>query len=1112
MKPFLVKSLLKKDHFEPTKKRKIKWWKILLAFVGLCFGVVLLTFIYAIITAPSLDAIRSFTFAESTIIYDKTGEHKLFTVYGEENRKIVSIDEVSQNFVNALLAAEDDDFFSHHGLDYGGITKAVCYEASSHLGLGTLGGFCPPRGGSTLTNQLVDNIFADQGRTYIQKLQEWYLSFRIESSMEKNEILELYMNKVSFGRVLGVETASQAFFGKSAKDLSVAEGAILAALVQKPTYYSPWGSHAFTDTTLSKEEIEQKGYTSYQEIYDLPGITILVGLRGQEVTLANDAIDYFPGRADWVLKRMKALNFINETEYQQATEDLKTLEFQEFRQDISAPHFVFYVQEVLEENFGKELIEKGGLEVITTIDYDLQTKAEEIISKRAEINEENFGAKNAALVSIETKTGYITTMVGSRDYWDNENDGQVNVILQKRLPGSSFKPIVYATAFLSGKLAPGSVLFDVETNFGAGWIPQNYDGKFNGPVSLREALGRSLNIPAIKACFIVGADKVVELSNQIGITLYNDADFFGNAIALGAGEVRPLDMAQGFSVLANNGKKIPLSPILLVRDRQGNILLDNRELPTEFEEVMDPQVAYLVTDVLSDTSARGPGWNQYLQLNGRPNAAKTGTSNKKINNRPMPLDAWTVGYTPDFTTIVWTGNNDSSVMYWNANGFDVAGPIWKEFMEEAHKEVEVKKFEVPTGIKIIPVSRFSGKLPLPDTDEKLITKEKFASFALPKDTDDALKIIEVEKISGKLPNEYTPAEALEKRAILNFHAYYPDKASWENPVKEWLSEKGREFVAEFGVEKFMAKAPTETTTLYTEELANQKPSITINSPINYGIVTPPFADVRTSIEAPNGVKNVEFFWNDELKTSSITYPYNGTITIPNGTERGSNHKIKVIVYDQYYYTSSAEIEVKIGSDDSPPEVEIKYPTKEESVPANTTVSFLVDAYDARSAVDRVDFYLDNKKIGSSKTSPYNLSYKTPSSLGRHTLKVTVFDTAGNQKTTETSFNISNEYNNSDKFAIFDPIDGKKVNEGDVVQVSVGVTKEMAENFEGLTIYLQKDGGKKIALAEFGVNDLSSERMFKTAFIQGINTSEIFAKVNFNGKNFYSERVKVYTKK
>jgi hypothetical protein len=337
-----------------------------------------------------------------------------------------------------------------------------------------------------------------------------------------------------------------------------------------------------------------------------------------------------------------------------------------------------------------------------------------------------------------------------------------------------------------------------------------------------------------------------------------------------------------------------------------------------------------------------------------------------------------------------------------ANGFDTASLIWKEFMEEAHKDLEVVNFKVPQGITIIPVSIFSGKLPLtdgdgklllPDIDGKFLVKEKFASFALPKDFDNSLKIIEVDSVSGKLPTEWTPKEAIEKRAILNFHSYYPDKQNWENSVLDWVNENGREFVAQFGIEKFMYTAPTGEDNVHNAQSASNKPIINIISPEDNGIITPPLVNVRVQISAKNkGVKEVKAYFDEDFQDSSTTYPYDTKIRIPKSAS--GFHTIRIEAIDNLFYTSSKEIEVKIGSDNNPPILKILYPSGKINI--SSKLNIMVDAYDNESAIKRIDFYIDGEKFASKNHQPFNLTYEKELEEGEHTLEVVAIDTMGNE--------------------------------------------------------------------------------------------------------------------
>ena len=1106
-----ISKEIKRNRFFKTKNTLFKnWKKILLWFLLISFLAITLfigIFLWQNLKdLPKVEEIKKFTFAESTQIFDRTGKVKLYEVYGDEHRKIVPINKVSPNFISAVLAAEDDQFFSHPGLDFGGILMAVCHEVSKKVHLKNFGGLCPPRGGSTLTQQLIKNVILSNERTVSRKVKEWFLSRRIEKFFSKNEILELYVNQVSFGAISGIEIAAETFFNTSAKDLTIAQSAILAAVIRKPTFYSPWGNHVFVQITVTEEEIEKLKLKTRQDVLDLKGITVIDGLLGKTFPLYEGKEVFFPGRADWILERMKNLGFIRIEQYKIAQNELKKINFKKFRTDIKAPHFVMYVRELLEEKFDKEILEKGGLKVITTLDWDKQKKAEEIITEIATKNEENFATRNAALLSVSTKTGEIITMIGSRNFWDTENDGNVNVLLQKRLPGSAFKPIVFAAGFLAG-LSPSTVLFDSETDFGQDWIPQNYDGEFRGPVSLRQSLGHSLNIPSVKVCIIAGFKKVYELAKKMGIQLDREADFYGNAIALGGGEVKGIDLANAFSIFANNGQKIDFTPFLEIIDRKGNILF--KFSPTiEKEQILDEQVAFLINDILSDPENRGEGWNKYLQLQGRINASKTGTSNKRVNNVPYPFDTWTIGYTPQLTTVVWAGNSDGKVLNHSASGFNTASPIWKSFMEVAHQDLPIEEFTMPEKIKIIPVSLLSGKLPLEGTDEKLIIKEKFADFAVPTEHDDALTIIEVEKVSGKLPNQFTPLEALEKRAILNFHSFYPQNSDWEEPVIKWVEENGREFVAEFGVEKFLAELPNEESDLYTEKTSNKKPQVKFDFPQNLSTVTPPKIDVFPNITAKNGLLKTQFFWNGEFKKEIKPPQKSAVLYIPYDLKKNSLHKIKVVALDQLYYSNFAEIEVKIGGDNTPPEIDLIFPSSGEILQTGSTVNFLVNSFDKQSSISKVEFLINDKKIGTLKKRPFSQVFALKKDINHLKLQVKAFDFSGNSNQLVENFAVENKSQNINEFKIISPLNNSRVNKGETIKIAVTISSEMVPDFEKLIIFADSTSSPKTAIAQFNKKDLNQKRIFYSAFLAGNQDIEFSAKVYFAGKNFFSNKVNV----
>ncbi len=1057
------------EKYRPPKRRKILK-RILL---GLVFLMTLAVFAFSIILLnvlkdlPDIEDTRALIFPESTVLLDSSGTVELYSVHGNENRQVMPVEEMSPYIIRAILAAEDDGFYSHPGFDTGGIAKAFCHEF-----LGSLFGLCPRRGGSTITQQLVKNFFLTNERTLTRKLKELVLAYNMENRYSKDEILGIYLNGISFGSNLhGVETASQAFFRKSAKDVTPAEAAILASLVQRPTTYSPHGERAFSYVLLSDERIQEQGYETFDDINDLEGLTWMPGLVGDEVELANGKTAYFPGRADgYVLNRMIELELITDEEYQQARKDLLNIQFPEFRIQLTAPHFVIWVREQLETRFGADLIERGGLRVITSLDMDLQTLAEEAVEAQMEKNVTEYEASNAALVSLETKTGHVKALVGSADYWNEAIDGNVNIVLKKRLPGSSFKPITYAASFLTGKLSPGRVLFDVETNFGNGWTPQNYDGQFRGPVSVRNALGNSLNIPAVKAAIIAGPGAVYNLATQMGISFDFDSEFYGAAIALGGAEARPLDMAQAFSVFANNGKKVEPVAILRVEDRFGNLLYEapnQAEIETDEMQVLDPTIAYQVTHVLSDTAARGPGWNTRLQLSGRQNLAKTGTADKKVENIPWPADVWTIGATPQLTTAVWAGNADGTVLARRASGYDTAAPIWHSFMTTAHEELPAENFEVPSGISKIQLSKLSGQLPAENTPASLITEDIVSRINYPAENDSSLQLVEVDSVSGKLPTEFTPEAAKEEVAVLSMHSYFIDWPNWETPVQEWLAENKIEMLQGFGInaDEILSEAPTEFDDAHTNRTAENAPDIRFVDPQNGERVSPPRTSIQLDVNAPNGFEKVVFYWNDRI-LKSFDEEQNGYV-IPVSPNQTGRHTLTAKMTDTLKYTSERTIEVEITRDNDEPDVRFLNPRDGDQVSGGTEILLRVEADDRSGAVRIVDFYADDVDLGGIpvELGAFEKRFSVPNDDGELKLRAVATDYAGNTGETTITLEVEAKPESRD-FGIFSPRDGANTACNVNTRVTAGVARDMRADLERLEIWANLGRQTKVRVAEF----------------------------------------------
>lgn len=608
-------------------------YSLLLLFVIFCGAMV-----YMLRELPSPHNLtKQENYAVSTQIFDRNGT-LLYEIYADENRIPTSLETLPPYVYQASIAIEDQNFYKHFGFDVVAIIRALRTNLTGRR----------LEGGSTITQQLVKNALLTRERSISRKVKEAVLAVFTEILYSKDEILEMYLNYISYGGTsVGIESAAQSYFDKSASELTLAEAALLAGLPQAPSTYSPFGS----DPERAK------------------------------------------ARQLEVLRRMYEEGFI--TKLQQDEAGAEVLEFALSKTDIEAPHFVFYVRDYLYEEYGVETVEKGGLRVTTTLDLDLQKAAQASLSAEVEKLASADVGNGAALV-VKPNTGEILSMVGSKDYFNAEDDGQVNVTLRPRQPGSSIKPLVYATAFQEKLLNPGTILIDEPTCFEnpgqKPYCPKNYDGSFHGPVTIRQSLGNSYNIPAVKAIRIVGVETFMNQAAHMGITGWEDPSHYGLSLALGGGEVRMIDMAQAFSVLANEGVKIPLTPILEITDYRGNVIQENDieerkkalkevneyDIQTEgvAQRVMDRGPAYLASHIMQDNTARQQafGPRSALVIPNQVVSAKTGTTNDLKDN-------WTVGFTPEYLVISWVGNNDGSKMNGRVvSGVTGAAPIFNDIM------------------------------------------------------------------------------------------------------------------------------------------------------------------------------------------------------------------------------------------------------------------------------------------------------------------------------------------------------------------------------------------------------------------------------------------------
>ncbi|PIP26424.1 MAG: penicillin-binding protein [Candidatus Moranbacteria bacterium CG06_land_8_20_14_3_00_40_12] len=608
--------------------------RVFFYFSGLMFLLLGAAAVYLFWITPKAELVHR-QVAQTSIIYDRTGEHKLYEIHGEENRKVVTHEEIPDLMRLATIIAEDNSFYEHHGISLSAIIRSAAVNLRNS-GLS--------QGASTITQQLARNAFLTREKSWERKIKEIVLALKIEARYGKDEILDFYLNEIPYGsNAYGIQAAAFIFFGKNAADLSLDEAALLASLPKATNTYSPYGNNK--DLLITRQKM------------------ILENLKDK---VANED------------KKLVAEALAVDT----------LAKIIPLREKIEAPHLVFFVKDQLEKTYPREILEEGGLKIYTTLDYDMQKTAEATVKDYILANEKRYRAENGALVAINPQSGEILAMVGSRDYFDEKIDGEVNVAIQIRQPGSSFKPVVYAKAFEKG-YQPETIMIDVETNFGPDgtgkdYIPNNYNLNFNGPLPMRNTLAMSLNIPAVKTLYLAGIDETIDLAERLGITSLTRRSAYGLSLALGGGDMTLLEETAAFSVFANDGKRNPATAIARIIDHTGQEIVN---LAKKDEQVVDAQVARKINSILSDNSARAPvfGSQNAFFFKNRTIAGKTGTTQ---NFR----DAWTVGYTPRIAVGVWVGNNDNQPMQAGADGSVVAGSLWHKFMEAIISRYPEEKF------------------------------------------------------------------------------------------------------------------------------------------------------------------------------------------------------------------------------------------------------------------------------------------------------------------------------------------------------------------------------------------------------------------------------------
>ncbi len=618
----MEKSKKEGFNFKNYLKKFKKLLKLRFLFLSLLIASSAIFYFFILKDLPLPTKLSSSSTPQSTLIYDRNGK-LLYNIYDQKNQIFIPLSSVPKYMQQATIAIEDRNFYEHGAIDIKGMARAlVSIVFKKQL-----------QGGSTLTQQLVKNSLLTQERTIPRKIKEIILAFATEFIYSKNQILEMYLNQSPYGGTAwGVEAAAQRYFGKKAKDLNLEESALLAALPQSPTLYSPFGSRP----ELAKQrQIE-------------------------------------------VLKAMEKTGFITKEKKDKAQKT--PLKYKKISNEIEAPHFVLYIKDLLIQKYGEKTAQEGGLKVITTLDLDIQNAAQASLAAQIDKLPKSYRVSNGAAVVTDPGSGEILAMVGSKDYFDSEIDGNVNITTALRQPGSSIKPINYAVGLIN-KYNAATVFIDQPTCYpnqgGQNYCPVNYDGKWHGLVSIRHALGNSFNIPAVKMLKVNGVRAMIATASSMGITTFTDPDNYGLSLTLGGGEVRMVDMAQAFGIFANGGYRINLHPILKITDKNGKILEEYKPptSPIFGKKVLPEGVAFIISDILSDNGARlaAFGSSSELVIPGQTVSVKTGTTNDYKDN-------WTIGYTPSYLVTTWVGNNDNTQMSGVVSGVTGAAPIWNDIM------------------------------------------------------------------------------------------------------------------------------------------------------------------------------------------------------------------------------------------------------------------------------------------------------------------------------------------------------------------------------------------------------------------------------------------------
>jgi len=840
-----------------ARKRKLRFLKsvILLGLSGLLIATGAAALWIATLDMPDLGSFENRKVIMSTKIFDRTGDILLYDTGTNAKLTFLPLEEISPYIQKGTIAIEDANFYENIGIEPTSIIRAVIADVIS-------GDYS--QGASTITQQVVKNSLLTKDKTITRKIKEWVLAIKLTKSVTKDQILETYLNETPYGGTLyGVEEASQAFYGRSAMDVTLAQAAYLAAIPQAPTYYSPFGSH-------------------------------------------REALD---ARQKLVLQRMRDLGMIKSADYENALKE-KVAFLSRQAAGIKAPHFVMFVREYLVDKYGEEAVNNGGFRVTTTLDYGMQQKAEEVINKFSPTLAENFKATNAALVALDPKTGDILTMVGSRDYFDPSIDGNFNVALAERQPGSTFKPFVYASLFKKG-YTPETILFDTKTEFSTYCTPEGkpikpsddpakvcyspgeYDDIFEGPLTIRQALAQSRNIPAVKALYLAGIPNAIRTAHDLGITNLTDPNRYGLTLVLGGGEVSLLNMVSAYGVFANDGIRNPYRYILEVQDEKGDVL-ETAETYSHSSRALEAEISRQISSILSDNNFRMNSLKPIADSVGRKVAIKTGTTNDY-------RDVWTIGYTPSLVVGAWAGNSDNTPMEHNVAGL-IISPLWGAFMSQVAKNFPPEDFQSP---------------PPPLASGKPVLRGVWQGG----------NSYKIDTVSGKLATEYTPLETTKETVFNDVHTilHWLNKDDPQGPPPANFTKDGQYEAWEYGVRKWfetwklanpnftennMVKTPTDFDDVHTPEKA---PRLTILFP-TAGALLNPDQPLNIQLQAMGTfpVKKTEVYLNGKYVLTTENNPLSISFVPADVSSLSATNTLSVTVYDTVFNKATASVDFVTG--------------------------------------------------------------------------------------------------------------------------------------------------------------------------------------------------------